>query len=209
MGLCLLAAGIWVARGLHTVWNTWSSTDGVVVRGQVEEFTLYPTARGAAPLRRYRPRVEFRYSVAGKQYTREVGSDSSYDTHNQALGHLLTTYAPGSHHAVRYNPKDPTDIGFGVVDASTLLLALLFVVLGAGAVARGANTLVIATAKRGVRLAPSLEAGAQAPGQVVELRPQPAAGSATGATVVCPSCGRQVEANQDTCPNCSKSLRAA
>lgn len=209
MGVCLLMAGIWVARDLHTIWNTWSSVDGVVVRGSVEEFTLYPTARGAVPLRRYRPRVEFRYFVLGKPYTRQVASDSSYDTYNEALGHLLATYPPASHHAIRYNPKDPTEIGFGVVNAGTLLLAFVLLVLGAGFAARGVNTLVTATTKRRVLLAPSLEPGARAPAQVVELSPRPAAGLGSVATLRCPSCGEQVEANRDNCPKCSRSLRAA
>ena len=37
VGLSLMVAGIWAGRQLHIVWNIWPSTDGVVVRGAVQE----------------------------------------------------------------------------------------------------------------------------------------------------------------------------
>jgi hypothetical protein len=48
------------------------STDGVVVRGDVQETLEVPYAKGGMPFHRYTPRIEFRYTVGGRPYTIEA-----------------------------------------------------------------------------------------------------------------------------------------
>ena len=92
VGLCLVIAGLGVARQLHIIWHPGRSADGMVTGGKVEEFTQIPTWRGGVPVRRFRPRVEFKYIVGCNEYTKAVPSDSGYGSYEAALKHLLGTF---------------------------------------------------------------------------------------------------------------------
>jgi hypothetical protein len=114
-------------------------------------------------------------------------------------------YAPGTHHPIRYNPRNPRDIQFGIIELGPLAFAFLLLGFGGVLSAIGLKALLMGYAQ-GVEQAPVLD---QRPSATVRTfadrsRPQPSA-----ATTICPGCGRRVMANEDNCPNCLKALRAA
>jgi hypothetical protein len=205
VGLSLMLAGIWAGRELHIVWNIWPSTDGVVVRGAVQEVVEAPYAKGGLPIHRYTPKIEFRYIANGRDYTTEAPSVYTADTYEKAAANLARRYAPGTHHPIRYNPRDPRNIEFGVIEFGSLAFSFLLLVGGVVLSVVGVKSLAMAYPPR-VQLAPAKAQGT--PATVLPFpdraRPEPSA-----ATLRCPSCGRPVKANEDTCPNCLKFLRAA
>ncbi len=143
VGLSLLAAGFWSGRQLHIVWNTWPSTDGVVVRGAVQEVVEVPYAKGGMPIHRYTPKIEFRYTVSGRDYTTEAPSVYTADTYEKAAANLVRMYAPGTHHPIRYNPRDPRDIQFGIIDFGSLAFSFLLLIGGVVLSTVGLKSLVM------------------------------------------------------------------
>ncbi|MGO8789355.1 MAG: DUF3592 domain-containing protein [Terriglobia bacterium] len=205
VGLSLMLAGFWAARQLHIVWNIWPSTDGVVVRGAVQEVLQAPYAKGGMPIHRYVPKIEFRYTVGGRNYTTEAQSVYIADTYIQAAANLARMYAPGSHHPIRYNPRDPRDIQFGIIEFGPLAFSLLLLVCGVVVSTIGLNLLVLGYSQ-GAEVIPAKEQAVPAPVLPFSARGRPAAPEGT---LRCPACGRPVKATEDTCPNCLKFLRAA
>ena len=205
VGLALLAAGVWAGRQLHIVWNIWPSTDGLVVRGAVQDSLEVPYAKGGMSVHRYTPKIEFRYVVDGKNYTTEAPSVYSADTYEKAAANLVRMYAVGTHHPVRYNPRDPRDIRFGIIEFGPLAFSFLLLIGGVVLAVVGVNWLVMGLRQR-VEVAPVRERGI--PATVLPF-PDRAQQEPSAATLHCPSCGRAVSATEDTCPNCLKSLRAA
>jgi hypothetical protein len=205
LGLSLMVAGIWVGAQLHIVWNVWPSTDGVVVRGTVQEVVDVPYTKGGGPYYSYVPRIEFRYTVSGRHYTTEAPSVYSANTYDQAEANLSRMYAPGTHHPIRYNPRNPRDIQFGIIEFGPLAFAFLLLTFGGVLSAICLKSLLMGYAQ-GIARAPAT--AQEIPATVLPFadrsRPEPSA-----ATLICPSCGRRVMANEDNCPNCLKALRAA
>lgn len=205
VGVSLMLAGIWAGRQLHIVWNIWPSTDGVVVCGTVQDVLQVPFAKGGMPSHLYTPKIEFRYSVSGRDYITEAPSVYSADTFAQAAANLTRLYAPGTHHPIRYNPRDPREIRFGTIELGPLAFSFLLLVLGVLLFAVGAESLVMGYA-RPIELAPKKvqRTSATVLPFADRARPEP-----SGAMLVCPNCGRRVNATERTCPNCLKALRAA
>ncbi len=205
VGLSLMLAGFWAGRQLHIVWNIWPSTDGVVVRGAVEETLQAPYAKGGMPVHHYTPKIEFRYTVSGNAYTAEAPSVYTTDTYEEAAANLIRMYAPGTHHPIRYNPRDPRDIRFGIIEFGTLAFSFLLLIGGALLSAAGLRWLGMVYWQR-VELAPAKEQGMPAAVLpfAVSLRQESSA-----ATLHCPNCGTPVKVTEDVCPNCMKFLRAA
>jgi hypothetical protein len=205
VGLSLVVAGIWVGRQLHIVWNIWPSTDGVVARGAVQEILEVPYAKGGMPIHRFTPKIEFRYRVSGRDFTTETPSVHTADTYAEAAASLAQMYAPGTHHPIRYNPRDPRDIQFGTIEFGPLAFSFLLLITGVVLSAAGLNLLVMGYS-RPVEYAPAKEQGTAATvlpfADRARQQPSPA-------KVLCPSCGRPVKATEETCPNCLKFLRAA
>jgi hypothetical protein len=204
VGLSLVLAGIWTGRQLHIVWSIWPSTDGVVVRSGVQEVLQAPYAKGGMPIHRYTPRVEFRYKVGGRDYVAEASSVYTSDSFDQTAASLAQMYSKGTHHPIRYNPRNPREIDFGVIKFGSL--AYSFVVLIGGVVlsTMGLKMLVTGGAKR-AELAVAQGQGTPAPVLPFAAR----ARQEPPGTLRCPACGRKVSVADYTCPNCLKSLRAA
>ena len=205
VGLSLMVAGIIAGRQLHIVWNTWPSTDGVVVRGAVQEALQVPYAKGGMPIRRFTPKVEFRYTVRGRDYTTEAPSVYTADTYEKAAANLSRMYASGTHHPIRYNPRDPGEIEFGIIQFGPLAFSFLLLVFGGVLAAVGIDSLVTWSMQR-ARPAPGK--AARIPATVLPF-PRRAPAEASAATMICPGCGRRVLASEDSCPNCLKFLHAA
>ena len=164
-----------------------------------------PYAKGGMPIHRYTPKIEFRYTVSGRDYTTEAPSVYTADTYEKAAANLARMYAPGTHHPIRYNPRDPRDIRFGIIQFGPLAFSFLLLIGGAVLSAVGLKSLVMAYSQS-AEPAPAKEQGI--PATVLPFadraRQEPSA-----ATLLCPACGRPVKVTEDTCPNCLKSLRAA
>jgi hypothetical protein len=205
VGLSLIAAGTWAGRQLHIVWNIWPCTDGVVVRGAVQEVLDVPYAKGEMPVHSYTPKIEFRYTVGGRDYATEALSVYTANTYDLAAANLHRMYAPGTHHPIRYNPRDPREIRFGIIDFGSLAFSFLLLIGGVVFSVVGLKALVL-SCSRLVEVAAAKEQGI--PATVLPFadraRQEPSA-----VTLHCPACGRPVKVAEDTCPNCLKSLRAA
>ena len=158
VGLSLMVAGFWAGRQLHIVWNIWPSTDGVVVRGAVQEVLQAPYAKGGMPIHQYMPKIEFRYTVSGQDYTTEAPSVYIADTYDKAAANLARMYAPGTHHPIRYNPRDPRDIQFGIIEFGPLAFSFLLLISGVVLSTVGLKLLALGYLRR-VELAPAKEQG--------------------------------------------------
>ena len=178
----------------------------MVVRGAVQEVLQAPYAKGGMPIHRYAPKIEFRYTVSGRDYTTEAPSVYIADTYDQAAANLARMYAPGSHHPIRYNPRDPRDIQFGIIEFGPLAFSFLLLICGVVLSAIGLKFAGRWGTRNARKLAPAKEQAI--PATVLPFadraRQEPSA-----ATLRCPACGRPVKATEDTCPNCLKFLRAA
>jgi hypothetical protein len=205
VGVTLMFAGFWAARQLHIVWNIWPSTDGVVVRGSVEEVLQAPYAKGGMPVHRYMPKVVFRYTVRGREYSTEAPSVYIADTYDEAAADMAGLYRSGSHHPIRYNPSDPRDIEFGVVEFGPLVFSFLLLIGGVVPTTVGVKALVMGYSHR-LAVAPAIEEKVQA---TVLSFSAGALQEPSSATLRCPACGRPVKPTEDTCANCLKFLRAA
>ncbi len=203
VGLALVIVGVMGCRQLHIVWNIWPSTDGVVVRATIQEILTNPYAKGGLPVHNYTPQVEFRYSVGGKDYATEVPSVNVADTYEKAAASVTGLYGVGTHHPIRYNPRDPRDIQFGTIEFGPLAVAFLLLVGGVALSTVGLKWLVLAYVP-GAELAPAKRVPAPVVSIAGRAGPEPST-----ATIYCPSCGRPVKLGEENCPNCLKSLRAA
>jgi hypothetical protein len=202
VGLSLMAAGIVAGRQLHIVWSIWPSVDGEVVRGTVQEILQVPSTKGGMLAHAYAPMVEFRYVVGGTSFTATAPSVYTSDSYGKAVANLTGLYAPGTHHPIRYNPREPHDIRFGVIKFGPLMFSFLLLFGGVALSAGGLNSLVMAYPQHEEREAPKIP---------VTVLPSSSGTPREPATTIllCPACGRRVEADETTCPNCRKSLRAA
>jgi hypothetical protein len=205
VGLSLVSVGILGGRQLHIVWNIWPSTDGVVVSGAVQETLNVPYAKGGMPIHSYSPKVEFRYIASGKTYTTEAPSVNASDSYDKAAASLARLYATGTHHPIRYNPRDPSDIRFGTIDFGPLAFSFVLLISGVALSTVGLKALAMAYWPRG-EVAPA--EAKRIPSPVVSISERAGLKPST-ATIYCAACGQPVKANEETCPNCLKSLRAA
>jgi hypothetical protein len=92
-----------------TIIKTWPTVDGEVIKTQIN-VVHERTTRGLNSTR-YETEIEFRYTVGGKEYT--ARSTPGYSTARYSImKRTADTYAPGTHHPIRYNPDHPNIIFF-------------------------------------------------------------------------------------------------
>ncbi len=106
VGLGLLGGAGLSGYRRYTILTMWPSAEGVVLDSE-----LY--RHRSDFIRKSGGTVLFGYTVAGANYKSCVSSpyvSRSYKV-QQELGER---YAPGSRHAIRYNPEDPNEIRFEV-----------------------------------------------------------------------------------------------
>jgi hypothetical protein len=208
LGVALLLTGAWVGWHSHTLWDSWPSTDAQVVRASVEESQRYATARGDGVVREFQPIAELTYVAAGKPYVSRVPAGPATQDSARVQAALKTALAPGSHHALRYNPKDPSEARWEVLDVSTVASALFLMLAGSLLAGMGIDGL----AKSLVLTASPPEAVEERGGEArPAASPEPYLSAIPGEVTLlrCPSCGARLEPGDDSCPNCLKSLRAA
>ena len=109
LGLGLLAGGCFSAKRQYTIVKDWPSADAVVMRSELVSRQKRMAHNRLATL--YQAHIDFRYAVAGKQYTAPAGSDYSSSNY-AAMKQRVEANAPGTHHSIRYDPANPYAIRY-------------------------------------------------------------------------------------------------
>ena len=170
VGFMLLGLARWTTMKQYAILKTWPAVDAQVTKSRVTRFQSH----SRHPMPMYKAEIEFRYAVNGKEY---LASSSTLGSSNERESERkIEDYAPGTMHAIRYNPGNPNDIRFDVGYTfafffGTIIyggMGLLFAAVGMAAVVMG-------------------------------LWPAPRAAPAQ----VCRSCGQPVEKGLNFCPRCS------
>jgi len=174
MGLGLLIGAWFTGNRQYTILKKWPTIDAEVARSELashqEKFAHDPS-----PTTVYQAKIDFRYTVGDQQYTTPAGSDYSTSSYAE-MKQKVDTYAPGTHHPIRYNPANPNDIRFDAAFTLGFFMGpLILAGTGLGFTVTGAALFFI--------------------GWVIGK-----------ARVRCPSCGTMVRRTEPTCPNCGTAL---
>ena len=104
LGLGLLTGGFFSGRSQYNILKNWPKVDATVTKSEVttgrdNDTTMYGT------------NVEFRYTVNGKEYL--TPASSSYESSSYVeMKRKADVFAPGTQHALLYDPVDPNDIRY-------------------------------------------------------------------------------------------------
>lgn len=168
--------GLWMGHVQSTVIKTWPIVDAEVIKSQVN--ATRGTTRNGFPVTRYEAEIVFRYTVGGKEYTSR--STPGYMTSRYSImKRIVDTYAPGTHHPIRYNPEYPNIVIFNA--GYNFAFFLLPVMFGGG----GLLFTVIG---------------------VITLKGAPAAQVGPGRP--CQACGQALQPGQKFCSNCGTPVPA-
>jgi hypothetical protein len=142
VGLVLLSIAAWTGQSRYTILKSWPEVEAEVVKSEVVR------SRDSEGNVMFKAAIDFRYTVAGKEYTVPASSSYSSSSHS-VMQRKVAAYAPGSRHLIRYNPADPVDMHFDVgYNFSFFLLPLILGGMGVVFSALGAGVLY---AVRGMR----------------------------------------------------------
>jgi uncharacterized protein DUF3592/zinc ribbon protein len=176
VGLPSVVIGLWMGHVQSTVIKTWPIVDAEVIKSQVT--ATRGTTRNGFPVTRYEAEIVFRYTVGGKEYTSR--STPGYRTSRYSImKRIVDTYAPGTHHPIRYNPEYPNIVIFNA--GYNFAFFLLPVMFGGG----GLLFTVIG---------------------VITLKAAPAAKVGPGRP--CQACGQALQPGQKFCSNCGRPVSA-
>ena len=178
-----MVIGLVMGHVQSTVIKTWPTVDAEVIKSEV--IATRGTTRNGFPVTRYEAEIVFRYTVGGKEYTSR--STAGYMTARYSImKRIVDTYAPGTHHPIRYHPEYPGTVLFNAgYNFAFFLLPLMFGGLGLLFTVIGVITLKRAPPAR------SFEKDARAgPG-----RP-------------CQACGQALQPAQKFCSNCGRPVPA-
>ena len=177
VGLPSVVIGLWMGHVQDTVIKTWPTVDAEVIKTQIN-VTHERSTRTGFRTTRYETEIEFRYTVGGKEYTSR--STPGYRTGRYSImKRIADTYAPGTHHPIRYNPEYPNIIlfnvgynfGFFMLPLTFGVGGLLFTVIG-----------------------------------VITLKRAPAASVGPGRP--CQACGQALPPGHKFCSNCGRPVPA-
>lgn len=176
VGLPSVVIGLVMGHVQSTVIKTWPTVDAEVIKSQV--IATSGTTRNGFPITRYEAEIVFRYTVGGKEYTSR--STAGYMTARYSImKRIVDTYAPGTHHPIRYHPEYPGTVLFNVgYNFAFFVLPLTFGVGGLLFTVIGVITL---------KGAPPARVGLTRPCQACGQAPQPG-------HKFCSNCGRPVPA---------------
>ena len=176
VGLPSVGVGLWMGHVQSTVIKTWPTVDAEVITSQVN--ATRGTTRNGFRVTRYEAEIVFRYTVGGKEYTSR--STPGYMTARYSImKRIADTYAPGTHHPIRYNPEYPSTVLFNVgYNFAFFLLPVTFGGLGLLFTVIGMITL---------KGAPAGRAGSGRP---------------------CQACGQALQPGHKFCSNCGRPVPA-
>lgn len=173
-------AGAWSsASGRYNILKHWPPVDAVSTQCQMSQHQeKISESHGNYHMTTvYDAHIEVRYDAAGRQYTTPI-EISRYASQYASIAQMADNFAPGTHHAIRYNPSNPNDIRYDVTaDATFFVLPIILGAVGLVALVVGAGLYRI--------------------GRAIGR-----------AKVRCPSCGEMVAASEGNCPLCGAQLAA-
>jgi hypothetical protein len=108
LGMLLMAGALWAIYGRYVIFTSWPTVDAQVTKSEVSG-----PIRMQRSDRLYYTRIEFQFLSDGKQFTASV-RDKSDNWSGAKM--VANTYYPGTHHTIRYNPANPNDIRFDIVN---------------------------------------------------------------------------------------------
>ena len=154
VGLSLLAGGLWSGNRQYTILKSWPTVDAEVTKSEVGHHVSHDSDTNR-DTDMYQTRVEFRYTLNGKEYL--TTSDAGYSTSSYPeMKRLADKFAPGTRHAIKYNPADPNDIRFNAeYSFGFFLLPVIFGGLGLVFSLVGIVLLVVASRVSKPRQCPS------------------------------------------------------
>jgi Protein of unknown function (DUF3592) len=124
LGLLLLGAAWWAGNSRYTILKSWPTVEAAVTKSEVSRSSgLYGSSKTV-----YHTKIEFMFEAGGKQFT----ASSSDDSESRGGAQMTANnYAPGTRHAIRYNPANPNDIRFNAgYSVEFFLTPILFAVFG-------------------------------------------------------------------------------
>jgi len=112
LGAIVLAGALWAIHSRYVIFTSWPRVDAEVTKNEIIGPVQLP--RGGATKSVYYTRIQFQFVADGTQFTASVRDQS-----DNWSGAKMTanTYSPGTHHTIRYNPANPNDIRFDIVNA--------------------------------------------------------------------------------------------
>jgi ABC-type Na+ efflux pump permease subunit len=108
LGMLLIAGALWAIYGRYVIFSSWPTVDAQVTKSEISG-----PIRMQRGDRVYYTRIEFQFLADGKQFTASARDKSDNRSGAQMVAN---TYSPGTHHTIRYNPANPNDIRFDVVN---------------------------------------------------------------------------------------------
>ncbi len=161
VGVSLLAGGVWSGNRQYTILKSWPTVDAEVTKSEVGHHVSHDSDTNR-DTDMYQTRVEFRYTLNGKEYL--TPSDAGYSTSSSPeMKRLADRFAPGTRHAIKYNPTDPNDIRFNAeYSFGFFLLPVIFGGLGLVFSLVGIVLLVVASRVNKPRQCPSCGAPVEA-----------------------------------------------
>jgi len=104
VGVGMIVVGVHLGRKEYAIMKTWPRTDAVVVSSGVRE------GRGKHGSTLYSPRLQLKYSVAGKEYVRDAEMSGWATSSRSSSQKVVDDYRPGTYCTVPYNPADPNEV---------------------------------------------------------------------------------------------------
>lgn len=114
-GVMFLAGAGWSGYRRYAMLEQWPQIDATVTECHMSsrQDTSTDSHGHSSTTTVYSLDLAFRYTVAGREYVTAAHSPFSTNLYS-VMKHKADEYAPGTHHPIRYNPRDPNDIGFDV-----------------------------------------------------------------------------------------------
>ena len=166
IGLVQVGVAARMAQDRVTILDKWPTAEAEVLRSEVT------TSRSSnSNSTTYGVEVDFRYTVNGREY--RSPSSLGYTTSSyKSMRATAESFAPGSHHTIRYNPTAPYDVRFNAAYTFEFFMFPVFL---------GGMGLVFSL----VGFTVARKAGASASGERL-----------------CPSCSQPVPEGQHFCGSC-------
>ncbi|HLY60174.1 MAG TPA: DUF3592 domain-containing protein [Terriglobia bacterium] len=134
LGLGLLTGAYFVGRRQYNILKHWPKVDATVTQSSVT------TGRDPDGTTMFGTQIEFRYVVNDKEY--KTPATSSYKTSSYTeMKRQADIFAPGTTHALLYDPADPNDVRYDAGYNFSFFLAPV-ILGGMGVVFAGVGALV-------------------------------------------------------------------
>ncbi|HXE89616.1 MAG TPA: DUF3592 domain-containing protein [Terriglobales bacterium] len=139
VGLTMLGGAGWALAQRLVVLKTWPETQAEVTRSKMfshvvttnrqekDSIDSSRTRTVSTSTTMYGAQLEFRYTVNGREYNTPTGAGYEISDAGR-MSELVSRYAVGSRHPIRYDPSDPSDIR---IEADTAMFFAPLLIVGA------------------------------------------------------------------------------